>query len=271
MDLPDLSLFQYSIVYNAMSFTIATFLAAAIFFFIAPGVNRKYRPAMVVSGLVVAIAGYHYYRIAGSFEASYAYAAAQGIYSFTGKPFNDFYRYADWLLTVPLLMIELVAVMALPAAQSRRLLVKLVPATLLMIVLGFPGEVSNDIGTRWLWWVLSMLPFLYILYVLFAQLSDAMARQAPRARALLNLCRITVLVTWSFYPVAYALTTVFGSRTAEGQVALQLGYTISDVLAKAGFGLLIYYTAVVKSELDNAGTPANTSSSTTPEALPVTA
>ena len=36
-----------------------------------------------------------------------------------------------------------------------------------MIVLGYPGEIATEAGTRWLWWSLSMIPFLWIVYELF--------------------------------------------------------------------------------------------------------
>ena len=38
--------------------------------------------------------------------------------SVSGAPFNDAYRYVDWLLTVPLLLIELILVMKLPKDET---------------------------------------------------------------------------------------------------------------------------------------------------------
>ena len=93
-----------------------------------------YRTALLLSGLVVAIACYHYVRIYDSFSA--AYAPSGDGYSATGVAFNDACRYADWLLTVPLLVIELVAVLNLPRALARSLMVKLGGAAVAMIVLG---------------------------------------------------------------------------------------------------------------------------------------
>jgi bacteriorhodopsin len=116
-------------------------------------VAAKYRVALTVSGLVVAIACYHYFRILESFTA--AYQLEGGAYVPTGIPFNDAYRYADWLLTVPLLLVELIAVLNLPKKEAGSLLAKLIIAAVLMIGLGYPGEISNDPGTRWLWGWLS--------------------------------------------------------------------------------------------------------------------
>ncbi|MEM6732496.1 MAG: bacteriorhodopsin, partial [Myxococcota bacterium] len=106
--MPDLSAFSFNVVYNLLSLTVATMGAATLFFFFAPRINRKYKAAMIVTGLVTAIACYHYFQIRDSFGS--AFNLTDGAYVASGKPFNDFYRYADWLLTVPLLMVELIAV-----------------------------------------------------------------------------------------------------------------------------------------------------------------
>ncbi|MEN0020294.1 MAG: hypothetical protein AAF747_05370 [Planctomycetota bacterium] len=58
--MPTLDLFGYNVVFNLLSLTVATMFAATLFFFFAPRVNKKYRAAMVVTGLVTAIAFYHY-------------------------------------------------------------------------------------------------------------------------------------------------------------------------------------------------------------------
>lgn len=242
-----LSSFQYNLVYNLMSLTVAGMGAAALFFFLSPGVDRKFKPALVVSGIVVSIACYHYFRILGSFEASYAYT--EGAYGGSGKPFNDFYRYADWLLTVPLLMVELIAVLALAKVESRKLLTRLAVAAALMIALGYPGEAAIGTGNDtvvWVWFVASMLPFLYIMATLFGTLTRATQTQPENVRSLISLARLVVIVTWSFYPIAYVIGAL-GASSGAGRTAIQVGYTLADLTAKAGFGLVIYAIARAKS------------------------
>lgn len=254
--MPDLSSFGYNAVYNLLSLTVATMGAATLFFFFSPRVNRKYKAAMIVTGLVTAIACYHYFQIRDSFGAAFAVTEA-GNYAFTGKPFNDFYRYADWLLTVPLLMVELIAVMALSRAESAKYLRILIPAVILMIILGYPGENAITTGGSqamvWGWFVASMIPFLAILFVLFTQLTAAIQKQPEGVRGLINFARVVVLVTWSFYPIAYVIGALGMSETglSEGAVVgLQIGYTIADITAKAGFGVVIYFIARRKSEIE---------------------
>jgi len=254
-ELPALTPGQYSLVYNMFSFTIATMTASFVFFVMARNnLAPKYRISMMISALVVFIAGYHYFRIFNSWEGAYALNEAAGMYEPTGELFNDAYRYVDWLLTVPLLTVELVLVMGLPKEERGPLAAKLGFLAAAMIVLGYPGEVSTDsslFGTRGLWGFLSTIPFVWILYILFTQLGDTIQRQSSRVATLLGNARLLLLATWGFYPIAYMIPMAYQgypSETAGAVTALQVGYTISDILAKAGYGVLIYNIAKAKSE-----------------------
>jgi bacteriorhodopsin len=151
---------------------------------------------------------------------------------------NEGYRYADWLITVPLLVIELLIVLGVAAAVRKSLMWKLVPATVLMIALGYPGEVSADEGTKWLWWALAMVPFFYILYVLYGQLQEASKRESGAVSGAIKKATIVLLVTWCVYPIAY-LFPIFDETSQTLEVLRQVGYTIADVTAKALYGLMI--------------------------------
>ncbi len=260
--LPDLTVFQYSLVDNIFSMTVATMGAAALFFFMARStVGVAYRPALMVSGIVVAIACYHYFMIRHSWQD--AFVLGENGYVGSGSAFNDFYRYADWILTVPLLLVELVIVMRLAKGKAGPMLTKLVIAAAAMIALGYPGEViSSPEGQsmRLLWGGLSCIPFFYILYVLWVELTKSLDTQPESARGLIKLARGVILVTWLVYPIAYGLgsTTAAleaasgGGTGAGGVVGLQIGYAIADMTAKAGFGVLIYFIARAKTQEDAA-------------------
>merc|ERR1719498_1717823 len=110
---------QYDLVYNILSFAIACMGSATVFFFFQFSlVDKQYRTALVITALVTLIAFYHYIRIFNSFNE--AYTSVGGTVTATGVPFNDAYRYVDWLLTVPLLLIEVILVMRLDPATTRR-------------------------------------------------------------------------------------------------------------------------------------------------------
>ena len=246
---------QFDTVYNLLSLVIAAQLFTAFYLLVAqPRVLPRYRQALVISAIVCGIAAYHYFRIFDSFRAAFVNDApgGRGIYTqAVGQSFNEGYRYVDWLLTVPLLLVELVVVLALARKLQSSLLWRLIPASALMIALGYPGEISGDDFTRNVYGLASTVPFLYILYVLFVELTRSLDRQPAAVRATVSRMRILLLATWGVYPIAY-LVPLLGFDGADAWVAKQAGYSIADILAKALYGLLIYKIARTKSFADDA-------------------
>jgi bacteriorhodopsin len=247
--MPELSIGQYSLVFNMLSFAVAAMFGSFAFFVMSQKlIGPKYRASMIVSSLVVLIAGYHYFRIMGSWEA--AYQLVDGSYVASGKPFNDAYRYVDWLLTVPLLLVELILVLNLGKGQTGPMLTKLIIAALLMIGLGYPGEISTDSTTRHIWGTLSSIPFFYILYVLWGQLGSAIGDAPAKIKNLFEQTRWVLLITWAFYPIAYLIGTFGGAESGGAEVGLQVAYSIADVTAKAFYGCMIFAIAYEKSAHD---------------------
>ena len=239
---------QFGILYNIFSFGLVSMLACTVYTLVSQSrVLPKYRGALVMSSMVTFIAGYHYIRIFNSFDDSFANGA---VATGTGKgAFNEGYRYVDWILTVPLLLVEVIAVLGLAKAASSSLISRLVPASAAMIALGYPGEISTDNNTKVIWGVLSTLPFLYILYVLFVELSKSLDRQPAGVAATVGRLRLLLVATWGVYPISYLLP-IIDSANAESPGAFvnrQIGYTIADVLAKCVFGLTILKIAKMKS------------------------
>ena len=203
---------------------------------------------MVVSALVVGIAGYHYFRIFNNWHESYALAGGLGgKYTATATPFNDLYRYVDWFLTVPLLMVELVHILKVERGTRGALMFKLVVAAALMIALGYPGQNSESNATRALWGTLSTLPFVYLIYTLWIEVGKTIPQESPQVGKLLSNIRLLTLATWGFYPIAY-MAPFFGLTGAGSEVFTQVGYSIADIAAKCGYGLMIYAIAKLKTD-----------------------
>jgi bacteriorhodopsin len=239
-----LTMNEFNLVYAALSFACATFIAATVFFFTQRSqVVPAYKTALTLSGLVCLIAGYHYFRIFNSFNE--AYTLKDSIVSVTGSHFNDSYRYVDWLLTVPLLLLELVLVMRLSKEETFSKGWKLAGAAALMVIAGYPGE-SLAAGTgRWIFWALAMIPFIYIVNDLVNGLGKSIDSQPESVKGLVGSARTLTIVAWSFYPIVF-LFPMFG---IGGFASIQVGYTVADVTAKAVFGILIYLIAARKSDL----------------------
>jgi len=272
--LPDITYDQYNAVYNALSFGIAGMGAASFFVYaMLPNVIKKYRVALMINTLVTAIATYHYFRIFNSFAAAYQVteATGEGATGYTvrlsGTPFNDAYRYVDWLLTVPLLLLELILVMGLDQATTRKLSWQLGIASTIMVAVGYPGEISADQNTRWIFWGIAMVFFLFVVYNLLVGLAKAgtspdaesdsdqekgMVKDAysnANVQSLIMYARYLTAVSWLTYPFVYAVKSI-GLSGAQAMTYEQVGYSIADVVAKAVFGILIWAIASEKSDLE---------------------
>ncbi|MDG2188926.1 MAG: bacteriorhodopsin, partial [Candidatus Marinimicrobia bacterium] len=108
-------------------------LAAALFFWLErDNVNPKWKTSLTVSGLVCFIAAVHYFymRDAGGTDVVAI-------------------RYIDWLITVPLLMVELYIVLLAVTNVGSGVFKRLLTFTTLMLVFGYLGEtqvISSTIG-----------------------------------------------------------------------------------------------------------------------------
>jgi len=226
--------------------------------FRATAVKDHYASAVFISGLVTFIAAYHYIRIFNSWVDAYHYTAGDvrngalhmQAPSLTGIPFNDAYRYMDWLLTVPLLLIEILLVMKLDEATFGSKAWVLGVGSALMIVSGYYGElvVTGDLTPRWVCWFLSMAFFLYIVYELLVGLSAATASEAdPAIAGKIKTAQVMTVISWCTYPVVY-LFPMLGIQAAHAVVSIQLGYCASDIISKCGVGLVIYQISYAKSK-----------------------
>lgn len=221
------------LVYNALSFGTAVMLGAFVYFLTQiKSVAKQYQSGVAVSAVVVGIAGYHYFRMWSGW--------AEGTV-------NEGYRYADWLITVPLLVIELLIVLGVDSERRKKLMLTLVPATVLMIGLGYPGEISTDDGTKWLFWVLAMLPFFYILWILWGELQAAGSRETGDVSKAIKNATTVLLATWMVYPIAYLFPVIFEAGNEGAETARQIGYTLADITAKGLYGLMILSIARARS------------------------
>jgi len=250
---------QFQAVYNVLSFTLASMMSTTMYlWFRAFAVQDKYKSAVIISGLVTFIAAYHYIRIFNSWVDAYQYSPGEvknGAMemmapAMTGIPFNDAYRYMDWLLTVPLLLVEILLVMKLDDKTYSRKAWTLGAGSALMICSGYYGElvVTGDLTPRWTCWFMSMSFFLYIVYEMLVGLSAATNQEAdPAIAGKIKTAQVMTVISWCTYPVVY-LFPMFGINAAQAVISIQMGYCVSDVISKCGVGLVIYQISYAKSQ-----------------------
>merc|ERR1711998_415070 len=219
--------------------------------FRAFAVKAKYQSAVFISA-------YHYMRIFNSWVDAYHYAPQEvsdgamtmAAPTLTGVPFNDAYRYMDWLLTVPLLLIEILLVMKLDEETYNKKAWTLGGFSAMMIVSGYYGElvVTGDLTPRWLCWFISMGFFCYICNELLVGLAEATNSEAdPVIAGKIKTAQVMTVISWCTYPVVY-LFPMLGISAATAVVSIQMGYCVSDIISKCGVGLMIYQISYAKSK-----------------------
>jgi len=209
-------------------------VASTVFFFIERDrVNAKWKTSLTVSGLVTLVAAVHYFYM-------------RDVWISTGTSPTVF-RYIDWLITVPLLMVEfyliLAAITKVPAGVFWRLII----GTTLMLVFGYLGEAGYISYTAG--FVIGTFFWLVVLYEIFkGEASRISANEAsPAVQSAFKLMRLIVTFGWAIYPVGYYMGYMMGAGNVDPNT-LNIIYNLADVLNKIAFGLIIWHVAVTESE-----------------------
>ena len=209
----------------------AAMLAATVFFFVERDrVHGKWKTSLSVAGLVTGVAFWHYLYM-------------RGVWADTGTS-PTVYRYIDWLITVPLQIIEFYLILKVCTNVGAGLFWKLLSASVLMLVFGFVGETGGADAN--LMGVLGVIAWLYIIYEVFmgeaGKLNAASGNAA--AQSAFNSIRWIVTIGWAIYPIGYWV----GVGTNADMASANLIYNYADFINKIAFGLAIYVAAVSDSE-----------------------
>ena len=203
-------------------------LAGAVFFFLERNtVAASWRTSVTVAGLIQFVAFVHYVYM-------------RDIWVNTGET-PTVYRYIDWLITVPMQIVEfyliLAAVRKVPSSMFWRLLI----ASLVMLIGGYLGEAGYINAT--LGFVIGMAGWIYILYEIFSgEAGKAAAKSGNKALVTaFGAMRMIVTVGWAIYPLGYIFGYLTGGVDAD---SLNVIYNLADFINKIAFGLVIWAAAV---------------------------
>jgi sensory rhodopsin len=208
---------------------MAMMAASAFFFLSLSQFDKKWRTSVLVSGLITFIAAVHYFYMRDYWA------------SFGESP--TFFRYVDWVLTVPLMCLEFYLILKIAGAKQS-LLWKMIIYSLIMLVTGYFGE-AVDPENAWLWGLVSGLAYFAIVYEIW--LGEASKLAAAAGAEVLASHKILcwfVLVGWAIYPLGYMLGTDGWYTSLLGKGNVDVAYNIADAINKIGFGLVIYNLAV---------------------------
>lgn len=215
---------------------ISMALMAATVFFLweTQGVSAKWKTSLVVSALVTFIAAVHYFYM-------------RDVWVATGESPTVF-RYIDWLLTVPLLMIEFYLILRAIGVASIGIFWRLLIGTLVMLIPGYLGEAGYI--NIWLGFAIGMVGWFYILYEIFAGEAGkaAEAKASDSVKYAYNSMRWIVTIGWAIYPIGYVIGYMGEPGANAG--ALNIVYNLADLVNKVAFGLLIWYAATSESQAE---------------------
>ena len=210
----------------------AAMLAATVFFFVERDrVHGKWKTSLSVAGLVTGVAFWHYLYM-------------RGVWVETGTS-PTVYRYIDWLITVPLQIIEFYLILKVCTNVSSSVFYKLLGASLVMLVCGFIGETSGAANAM-AWGVVATLAWLYIIYEVFSGEAGKLNASSGNAAAQSAFGTIRLIVTfgWAIYPIGYWM----GVGENPDMAGANTIYNLADFINKIAFGLAIYVAAVSDSE-----------------------
>jgi len=209
--------------------SMALVAATAFFFLETQRVSGKWKTSLNVSGLVTLVASVHYFYM-------------RDVWVATGDTPTG-YRYIDWLITVPLLMVEFYLILAAVTKVSSGIFWRLILGTLVMLVGGFVGEAGYM--SVWPAFLIGMAGWGVILYEIFAgEASKVNAMSAPPAvQSAFRTMRQIVTIGWAIYPIGYFIGYLAGKTPAESMGLLNITYNLADVVNKIAFGLVIWAAA----------------------------
>ena len=218
--------------YVGVSFwIISAAMVAATYFFTVERDRAvgKWKTSLTVAAMVTGIAAIHYFYM-------------RGVWVDTGASPTVF-RYVDWLLTVPLQIVEFFLILTAVAVVRAALFWKLLVASVVMLVGGYLGEIgAMDYN---LGFAIGMAGWLYIIYEIFVgEASKISASQGTEASKIaFNALRLIVNIGWSIYPIGYLL-----GAGSDGGAMLNLVYNLADFVNKIAFGVVIWIAATSSSE-----------------------
>ena len=226
--------------------TMAMMAASAFFFLSLDAGGAKWRTSILVSGLITFIAAVHYYYMRDA--------------SVSGESVT-FFRYVDWILTVPLMCVEFYLILQ-KAGAKKSLMWNLILLSVIMLVAGYIGEAPlldasgntipaaegyvKTLGDSQIWGTISGVAYFAIVYILWFGSAGQLAKKAGGAVLdAFNALKWFVLVGWAIYPIGYMIGTDgwYDFVDALGW-NMEVVYNVGDAVNKIGFGLVIYNLAV---------------------------
>jgi bacteriorhodopsin len=217
--------------------TMLGMAAATVFFWMErDSLSMEFRPAATVSGIYTAIAAYMYFKM-------HTIMGTDGDIA-TLLAFPTYYRYIDWVITTPLMLLNLAILLQL-ASDKKGVVGIMIAADVAMILFGYFGERYADIPGKgfeaWTLFGMGCLAWLLLLYIVYSILSEAAKDKVLPVRRAFERMRLFLVLGWAIYPIGFMLGALSDADVAK--VLRELVYNFADLVNKVGLGLVAIFAA----------------------------
>lgn len=162
-----------------------------------------------------------------------------------------YFRYIDWLVTTPLLLLDLALLALARPGRNTGLIAGIIGLDIVMILTGLVAGSATNVFVSTVFFIISLAAMIGVLYLIYTRLLTAARTRSPNVARLFNTLAMLTIVLWSLYPIVFLLGTE-GFR-AVGQGGEIFFFLVLDLLAKVGFGFLLLSNRQAISEASGGG------------------
>ncbi len=240
---------QWQLVAHILVLGFAAQAAGLVYFLTTMrDVAPRYRIASILGSIVMISAFLLLLAQWWSWQATFVFD--NGAFTRGDHLFSNGFRYLNWLIDVPLLLLQLVVVLGLAAGGARRLGSLFTGSGVAMILLGYIGQFyeTTNLQALWAWGAVSTVFYLVLLYLAWTEIGRSLPGLPESARGTMRAIRWIFVIFWTMYPLAYIVPAV--AATATGVVVRQWLFTVADIVAKVIYGVMITKVATDRSRAE---------------------
>lgn len=252
-----ISIEGFEIVSHILTLGYASMAAALLFFVLTKNsALPKYRMSAVISVVVMTSAFLLLFIQKESWSSAFEFNGEAYVVKSGADLFTNGYRYLNWLIDVPMLLIQILFVAEIVGADRARYMTRFSISGALMILLGYvgqfyePGRLNENITAWAIWGLLSTAFFIHVLILITQVIRQGKSHMEGTPRKLFGAILPLFYISWWLYPIAYAAPALMNAGVSYELtiVSQQVIYTIADIASKVIYGIMLTATATMLSQ-----------------------
>jgi bacteriorhodopsin len=257
-DMFTVSVEAFEVVSHILTLGYAAMAASIFYFILTKNENMpKYRMSSVLSVVVMTSALLLLFAQKQAWTAAYAFNGTAYVLRDGAELFSNGYRYLNWMIDVPMLLLQILFVAEVGKARGKYM-TQFSVSGVLMIVTGYigqfyePGRINENVTLWLLWGFISTVFFVWVLILITQVIKTGSANmKGSKATKIFSAILPVFYVSWFLYPGAYLIPYLMNLGLADYEftiVAQQLTYTVADIVSKVVYGVMLNITSTILSE-----------------------